>query len=119
MLYTQGLPRIALNGAGRSITINSTIFWTSPAVTASSIDPRETSAELPVSIITRDSSQLPTLSHITRASSCGLSRTEVSFLSKVISWSEPDRGSLNHVLFSALRWYALIELTELQNLEPP
>ena len=41
MLYSQGLPRIALNGAGRSITMNSTIFLTSPAVTASSIDPRE------------------------------------------------------------------------------
>ena len=72
-----------------------------------------------MSIITRDSLQPPTLSRITRASSCGLSRTEVSFLSKVISWSGLDRGSLNHVLFSALRWYALIELTELQNLEPP
>ena len=41
MLYSHGLPRIALNGAGRSITMNSMIFLTSPAVTASSIDPRE------------------------------------------------------------------------------
>ena len=41
MLYNQGFPRIALNGAGRSITMNSTIFLTSMAVTASSIDPRD------------------------------------------------------------------------------
>ena len=41
MPYSQGLPRIALNGAARSITMNSTIFLTSLAVTASSIDPRE------------------------------------------------------------------------------
>ena len=72
-----------------------------------------------MSIITRDNSQPPTSSHITRASSCGLSRSAVSFLSKLISWSGPDRGSLTPMLFSALRWYALMELTELQNLEPP
>ena len=41
MLYSQGLLRIALNGAGRSIMMNSTIFMISPAVTASSIDPKE------------------------------------------------------------------------------
>ncbi|KAL0789566.1 hypothetical protein Bca101_005812 [Brassica carinata] len=117
MLYSQGLPRIALNRAGRSITMNSTIFLISPAVTASSIDPRETSAKLPVSIITWNSSQPPTSGRIT--SSCGLSRPAVSFSSKVISWPGPDRGSLTPTLFSALRWYALIELTELQNLEPP
>lgn len=32
---------MALNGAGWSITMNSTILLTSPAVTASSIDPME------------------------------------------------------------------------------
>ena len=72
-----------------------------------------------MSIITRDSSQPPTSSHITRVSSSGLSRSAVSFLSKVLSWSGPDRGSLIPMLFSSLRWYDLIELTELQNLEPP
>ena len=72
-----------------------------------------------MSIITRDSSQPSTLSRITRASSCGLSRSVVSFSSKVISWSGPDRNSLTPTLFSVLRWYALMELTELQNLEPP
>ena len=72
-----------------------------------------------MSIITRDSSQPPTSSRITRGSSCGLSRSADSFSSKVISWSGADRGSLTPMLFSALRWYALIELTELQNLEPP
>ena len=80
---------------------------------------KRTSAELPVSIITRDSSQLPTSIRITRASSCGLSRSTVSFSLKVISWSGPDMGSLIPMLFSALCWYALIELTELQNFEPP
>ena len=34
-------------------------------------------------------------------------------------WSGPDSGSLIPTLFSAFPWYALIELTELQNLEPP
>ena len=71
-----------------------------------------------MSIITRDSFQPPTSSRITRASSCGLSRSAVSFSSKVISQSGPDKGSLTPTLFSALCWFALIELTELQNLEP-
>ena len=61
------------------------------------------SAELPVSIMTRDSSQPPTSNRITFASSCGLSRSAVSFSSKFISWSGPDRGSLIHTLFPALR----------------
>ena len=71
-----------------------------------------------MSIITRDSSQPPT-SRITIASSCGWSRSVVSFSAKMISWSGLDKGSLTPTLFSALCWYALMELTELQNLEPP
>ena len=46
---------------------------------------KRTSAELPLSIITQDSSQPPTSSRITRALSCGLSRSAVSFSSNVIS----------------------------------
>ena len=49
--------------------------------------------KLPVSIMTRDSSQLLTSSCITRASSCGLSTSAVLFS------STPDRGSLIPTLF--------------------
>lgn len=91
MLYSQGVPRMELNVAGRSITINSTIFLTCLAVTASLIGPmsgvrsclsralvipillkvlqNRTSAELPVSIMIRESSHPPTSSLMTRASS--------------------------------------------------